>query len=532
MFKVLIVDDEQYIRKGIADHVDWKQLGCEVVGLAADGEEAFEIVEQEQPHVIITDIMMPIMSGLELIKLVKEKYPETYIIIISGYDEFDYVQQALKLGAIDYILKPVDLDYLAEYINGIKADYYEKIKKEQEFSGLKDIIAESSPVIKEQIMRDIVYERIPVEDGVALLKKYGYVFNGLYHTIFIAQVDDYVVDGEEGSRQREEFNSFHVEFSKGRLKNLDDVILFDKSNGQLAFYISTSSRLKLKDRVKEICGWLMHDAKDMMNKTLTIAVGSLVDTLAQLADVFRMSREALGYKFILGKNRIITEEDVLNLRKSNGIEKYDDFDDKDLVSSVKFADKDLIKDSLDTLADKIREKGKNSYIYTNMIVGSIFRHALRVLEEAGGSADDVFPDPIGAYTTIISQETINGMINELHNALLSISSYKSGMLLGKTAQIERAKDFILNNYSDSELSLESVAKYVNMSISYFSNNFKSVTNMTFVDFLTHIRIEKAKELLREGYMSYEVSELVGYNNSTYFSTVFKRVVGTTPSKFH
>ncbi len=123
------------------------------------------------------------------------------------------------------------------------------------------------------------------------------------------------------------------------------------------------------------------------------------------------------------------------------------------------------------------------------------------------------------------------MIEELHNALLSISTCISGLLLGKSAQIEKAKDYIKDNYSDSELSLEAVAKYVGMSISYFSNNFKQEMKMTFVDYLTSVRIDKAKELLKKGYKSYEVSDMVGYNNPTYFSTVFKRVTGVTPSKY-
>ncbi len=383
MFKVLIADDEQYIRKGIADHIDWDKIGCEIVGLAGDGEEAFEIVKEKQPHVIITDIMMPIMTGLELVEKVREDYPDTYIIIISGYDEFNYVQQALKLGAEDYILKPIDLEYLSEYVYKLRKDYLEKVQKEEEYTDLKDKVSESAPVIKGQIIKDIVYERVPPEDGILLLGKYDKVNDNDQHVIVVAQVDDYKSD------QKEKFNLFLSDISDGRLAGEENILLFSKRKGEIELYIKAESRLGMKERIQELCSWLRDDGESVMGQTLTIAIGEQVERLVDLPESYKTAVEAMEYKFLLGKDRIIDTKEIKKMKRKKEAGSYADFDDKELVASIKFTDKNLIKDSLDELADRIRDKGKNSYIYTNIMVGSIYRQALQVLEDSGGSIDDV-----------------------------------------------------------------------------------------------------------------------------------------------
>ncbi|MCX7708781.1 MAG: response regulator, partial [Clostridia bacterium] len=191
MLKVLLVDDEEIIRSGIAQGIDWAQLGFQVIGEAEDGEQALQAVKEMRPDVVITDIKMPFMDGLQFIEAVKPQYPNVSIIIISGHDEFHYAQKAVKLGAYDYILKPIELEYLKEILVNIRKEHEVELEKEMEVNHLRDKISENICDLKEKFIEDVLYGKLSAEE---ILNKAGYFgIDSSYdsYTAIAVQMDDY-----------------------------------------------------------------------------------------------------------------------------------------------------------------------------------------------------------------------------------------------------------------------------------------------------------------------------------------------------
>jgi two-component system, response regulator YesN len=534
MLKVVLVDDEEIIRDGIYAAVDWETLGCEVVAQADDGEQALRMIEETGADVIITDIKMPFIDGLELIERVKPKYPGIYIIIISGHDEFHFAQKALKLGAFDYILKPIEIDYLKEILLKIRSDYELRNKKELEVDSLREKLASNLPLLQERFFGDLLSGKVTGLEITKKLEELKIGDSGNYFAVLIAQIDDYyLVTQDLDDQQRNRFDqSFDLMIKDGGLSEKTIFVLEGKAGERIIAVATDYDPQDLEKAVVELCE-AIHRKTGLMgeNFTVTVAIGTIGDTLGFLAKSYQEALEALNYKYILGKNRDIYFKDLHSVPKK---EFYDiNYNESELISAIKMADKKLVRERLRALTGEIHAEGDKSYLYMQIMVSSIYRQALKLLHEVGGAAEEVFNNPLEVYNRILAFQTAGDMIGELSNVLLSIIDYIDIKRSGKFDQvIEKSKEFISQNYVRDDLSLADVAKYVNMSICYFSFIFKQEMGLTFIDYLTGKRIEKAKELLTaSGYKSYEISYLVGYNNPTYFSTIFKKHTGVSPTEY-
>jgi two-component system response regulator YesN len=159
MYKVILVDDEEIIREGLRKTIDWHALGMEVAGTAEDGLDAMELIKELHPEIIITDIKMAFMDGLELIAEVKKIYPETMIIFISGHDEFEYARKAVSLGAFDYILKPIELEYLEKLLLKVRDKLDEARNMEKKINFLEEKLKDTKPILLERLFKDVIFGR-------------------------------------------------------------------------------------------------------------------------------------------------------------------------------------------------------------------------------------------------------------------------------------------------------------------------------------------------------------------------------------
>ena len=173
LYSILLADDEEEVRKGIIRKIDWENLGFQVVGDAENGEEALEKIEQLKPDVVMTDIRMPYMDGLTLAKRIRQKYPSTRILIFSGYDDFEYAQQAIKLNVTEYILKPVNVEELTEILNRVRENLNEEIEQRRNIRRIRESYQNSLPILKELFLNDLVKGNVPEEEVCFKLKEYG-----------------------------------------------------------------------------------------------------------------------------------------------------------------------------------------------------------------------------------------------------------------------------------------------------------------------------------------------------------------------
>ena len=513
---VLLVDDEELIREGIFEAVDWNQLNMSVIGQAEDGEEALELYKQFKPQLILTDIKMPFMDGLELVEKVKAQDSNTYIIIISGYDEFQYAQKAIKLGAYDFILKPIDLDYLVEMLQKISFDYAQKKKKEHEEQTMKAKIETSLSILQENFLKDLIFnsvDRAVIKEGMNELQ-----MRDAYNTVLIVQTDDDPkLDGTE--------QAFHP-LIKDILQTEEDVYQLEMNHKEVVIPLLGESEKLVKAKRSRLTKRIRMDVK----APVSIAFGHIYPTLTLLSQAYEEALEALEYKFILGRGQDISYDEVKGKEKEYS--SVINSKDYDRIYSFDFTDKDRIEQDIALLLSDMKKAGRDSYLYSQMIISTIYMSAIKALKEMGGNIEEVF-HPMEEFKEIASNPTIDMMKDKLVKSLFKVADYINDRKFGKYAYIiEKAKLYIQQCLHDPNFSIEAVARYVNISNSYFSILFKQETGQTFVDYLTSLRMEKAKYLLtKSGYRTYEISDMVGFNNSTYFSTLFKKQTGCTPSEY-
>lgn len=531
MLSVVLVDDEEIIRDGLFNGVDWGSLGLEVVGQAEDGEQALELVAAKKPDIVITDIKMSFIDGLEFIERVKPVYPGIYIIIISGYDEFQYAQKAVKLGAYDYILKPIDLDYFQGLLIKIIREHEQRCKKENEFKALRTRVAANLPLIRTQFIKDLISGGIE-PDIIPLKLTELEMIQCSWCQALLFQLDDfYLITRDLATEQcRELESSFNKLFQTLDLDT--ETVVFENHSHEKVMVAWDGTEEDLDAKVQTWCHLVREAAGDSGQYTLTTAIGAPRDSLDKLAESYQEAASYLQFKFIIGKNREISRQDILE-QKGRKEYKADDLNETELLEALKLGDKQLVTEGVKALFQRMLAMGNDSSAAVQMMVSATYLQALKLLREVGASAEQVFNDPFLVYKGIMAHQTISGMQEELQNRLLSVADFINQRKNKRLTQIiNKAKQYISKNYAKDNLSLEEVAAHVKISPCYFSFTFKQEEGINFIDYLTMIRIEKAKTFLTaSAYKSYEVSYLVGYNNPTYFSTIFKKCVGLSPSAY-
>jgi len=531
VIKVILIDDEEIIREGLRQEIDWESLNMTVVGEAEDGLAALDLVATITPDIVITDIRMPFMNGLEIIEKIKAKNPETYIIIISGHDEFQYAQRALKLGAYDYLLKPIDLEAVKTSLKNIGAKYDEHYQQKSAVLDLQTKLAHRQPLIIEHFFKDLVYEKLDLSEldlrltdlGLTKLKK-------SFGLVLILQLDDYYPLIEKMSEtQRRNFEKNLHELIEVIVTN-EACFCYEEKHCEYLIFVLNLNESLCQEKSRHLAH-LLHEAISInFNATTTMGVGSSY-CLEKIASSYQEALKALSNKFILGKNREIFFERLEN--KTSSELEFKIIDETELIETIRLADLPLIKTKLQAILARIINQGENSYFWMQVIAGGIYRQALQLLREVGATPEQVFNDPVAVFQKIFTRQTIQEMGEELLTALNALAQFiefnrenKFGLVL------EKAKQYILKNYAMDSLSLEEVARQASISPCYFSLIFKQELGISFIDFLTNVRINKAKELLAfTNCKTYEVSYQVGYNNPTYFSTIFKKHVGISPTEY-
>ncbi len=514
MLKVLLAEDELIIRSGMVKSIDWNKAGFNLIGAVEDGEQALEFIQKEKPDVIITDIKMPFMDGIELARQVSAKYPEIFIIIISGYDEFQYAQNAIKLKAYDYILKPVDEKYLIDVLLSIK----EKLtfKNESESASKKSFFKDFFAGVAEE----------------GKIKEYGEKFglqDNRYYCAAIVHLDER--EKTVNLYGEETVKTGFKDFQKNLKEEIKDLFLVSRNAYEFIFFITGEDKEKVKSNVRDTVKLIRNQTLYIERHTVTIAVGTSEYGIEGLTLSYKNACEALENKYVIGNGQDIFFTDLkFEYPDSASII---DWDISELVSLIKCSDKELIEEKINELTRHLKEFGRESFLYTQLVVSNIYLQALNILKQTGVQVDDVLDDPGKAYNLLLGNKTVDSTMNDILKIALKISDYLVKIRQGNHSNIiQKSCNYLASNYKSKELSLNSVAKQFNMSSCYFSVVFKHETGQTFIDYLTKIRIEKAKELLLCTDMrTYEIADEVGYENSTYFSTLFKKNTGMTPKEF-
>jgi two-component system, response regulator YesN len=525
MLKVFLVEDEIVVREKIRENFPWEKNGFLLAGEASDGEMALPMIEDLQPDIVITDIKMPFMDGLELSRILKKRMPWVKIIVLSGHDEFSYAQQALSIGVDDYVLKPIGSDDLLELLKKINKKVEEESVHQNNLEDMKAQLSLHTDFMKERFLIDlstgIFSSSIAVEKAAA----YGIDIMARYYCVTLISI---LFSGNQSSYQE----SVVIEniINELVLKN-SNIWKFRMNAREIGLVFRDNSLEDINENSYRISQSLKSEVEKRTNCELNISIGSARTRISGIYESMNDARIASGFDYIFGSQSIVGIDDAK--RVGHGTSVRPDSGAKGIQEFLKTGHLEEVEEAVENTLLRLGKSGGNSIFYAFAFT-EIISTISDFVEELGGEAEQVLPG-LNRFHDLITVErkkldSYQVFLDEILRSALRFRESKKDNRYGDL--IQKAQGFVQTEYTRSDLALADVASEVNLSPGHFSTIFSQETDQTFIEYLTHVRITKAKELLKNSSLkSSEIAFEVGYNDSHYFFHIFKKKTGQTPGAF-
>ena len=532
MYKVLLVDDETLIREAISENIQWEEIGFSFMGACENGKQAMEAIEKEQPDLLLTDINMPFVDGMELTKFVYENYPDTKVIIISGFDEFEYAKNAVKYQVLEYILKPITPMEFTETLLRVKKMFDERKESQRDMKKIRSAYVSNLPMVQGRYLHNLLngtvdYAKLDEKQEELRLN----LSAGCYNTALV-EGDSLEPFTSQYANVKDELALFAVYNITAEIVASENCgIAFQGTDEKTAILFMGDEEESLKIKMKQILPKIHQAMEEFLQIQVTIAVGKSVKRLEELPDSFAKTKSALEYKFMLGGNQTIEAEEYEEIR--NSAKHIDIFEwASQMATTIRTNKIEEISQKTEQFVEQVKLSYVNknrSFVYVQNLVLSV----INLLELPEELEDEIYSQERNFMKQIYECENLDEIELRLRGTFRYICNLMSNQRdsYGKR-QAMLALDYIEKNYADSSVTLNSVCTALAMSTSYFSSVFKNYTGETFIESLTKKRMEKAKILLEQGNLkTYEIAEAVGFSDAHYFSVAFKKTVGKTPTGY-
>ena len=531
MLKVMIVDDEPLMRLAINSLIDWEENGFVVLPHAANGVQAIAQIEEETPDILFTDIQMPEMNGVEMIKYIHKHHPQIKIIVLSNYDDFSYVKEALLNGAVDYILKAkISAQSLTTVIDQLK----EKLMEEQkDIPGIQpNQMRQSLELRKAEFIRELDSGTVKGEDIPMLNEKLDL---NLTDTQYVACV--ILADGWKAVKDKYEDEKKNV------LCNTLDMILhescpfktvlFPRNGGQYLalIYNDNKSTGHFFSVVHEALVKFQAFAGRYTGLSFTISISNLQYKLAALPEACTDALKITDFRFYRGTGKIYYSESIIFITEDLTLK----WMNKETINRLKsFVERGNVIAAYEVL-EEFFSMITSSYYHANSVRNFtidflIFSRNL-VLEQVERIDEEVLSsEQLYEYINACDfyGEILDLARKQIELLELNLKQHQSGKYGSVVGQVV---SYVHSHY-DGDVNLGLLSDMLHVSSSYLSRIFLQKTGMNFVDFLTEVRIDKAKQLLQDFDLSIsEITDRVGFTNAKYFGKVFKRECGVTPSLY-
>lgn len=526
-FKLCIIDDIKSVVEMISRKPAWQEHGIEVAGTALDGEEGLRIIRETRPDIVLTDIRMPRMDGLKMTRAILEDLPDCKIIILSAYSEFAYAQEAIRLGALDFVKKPFSLDEIVNVVLKAKELCREERQETARLAVMESKIRESLPILRQEYLTFLLHHQTTEADARS---RWAYLDIPLAQHdffVFVAEIDHFA-EKLQGQPVQE------VELLRFSLHNILEETISAWTRGVIIreatdryVCIMNGSAPDTAALITEAC---CTNVSQFSRNTLSIGVGPGVSAIHELVTAYRQALSALGYHFYTGGNGVYHYGNIEN--KPLSLHSYSAAAEQELLFALRSGNSGKSLQVLDQLFSELLDSELlPEPRYVESVGYELSSKICRVLLEQ-------FP-----YEQVEPLERgIEAMKNRVHPSLQDIRSLLSGLCREACALVEEARSLestriihqaiaYIRSHLDTGLSLEQVAKQINLSPGYFSNLFKKVQGGSFQQYVMHEKMEKAKTMLIGGLQVQEIAQDLGYEHRRYFSEVFKKYTGMTPSEF-
>lgn len=545
MYKLILVDDEEDVREGLLELIQWDKLGFQIMDTAENGKEASEMVERYIPDVVVTDIQMPFMNGLELSEWISSKYPGTKIIILTGYEEFEYAQKAIRLGIDEYILKPFSAGELSTILAKVKKQLDEELEEKENVLLLTEHYRKNLPVLQGLFLSSLVSRKLPQKEINEKSMYYELDLTGEAYNVSVIRIDVPLTQGDKSldtikatslrdtnDRQLQLFAVLNIvdEIVANHDKhqvfiNHDDIVLlsiYDSANNEGGTGLLNTT-LELLEDVK-------YSIERFLKLQVTIGVGSVISDLEGVTSSYQEAERALDYRMILGSNKVIWIGDVES--KQFPSLTLDDMKERELIRCLKVGGDDELEALLNELfAGLINSPSsyQDFHVYLIMMLTAVIKAA----QEVQVDLDELFDGGVKFFAQLSKFSNASeakiwfvNVCTKLKNCIAAKRQSSYNLL------VEDAKKYINEHYQDHDISITKVCKQLHISTGYFSNIFKKETKMTFVNYLMNVRMDAAQSMLRlTDLKAFEIADQVGFSDPNYFSFCFRKRFGISPKEF-
>lgn len=540
MLKLILVDDEADVREGLMQQIDWEDGGFMVEGCAENGREALEMIERCRPDVVVTDIHMPFMDGLQLSQWIRDNYPLTKIIILTGYDEFEYARKAIRLQIDEYVLKPFSSGELAGILGKVKERIERETAEKEDLEQLRDHYRSSLPVLRELFLAELAVRRIPskvIEEKQLSLEvdlSQGHYAGAVLSLDVPVRQSRPGEDNAAGNRKEPEERSLQLLAVRRMVEELlaetPDIYVF-MAGGEIGL-IACRLQEELPRKLLRLLELIRDKVRMYLKLSVSIGVGASVAEACGLYRSFEDARQALDYRLLLGEGRVIWIHDVEAADSGTRHLSMDILTEERLIRAIKLGTPEERGCLIDSLFNP-KESGGASMLDYQVFWLEMMAVLLRLAKESGMQPQELFgpeSNPLTEFAAFTGPDPLKERLTDICGKLAS--KFENGRSTSRRSVVEQAKLMVQQQYGNSELTIGEVCSRLHISSGYFSTIFKKETGLTFVTYLMQIRMEAARELLRTtGLKAFEIAEQTGFSDPNYFSFCFKKKFGLSPKEY-
>ena len=534
MLKLFLVEDEIIMRDGIRNYIKNDMPHIEFVGEASDGELAFPMIKELQPDILLTDIKMPFMDGLELSRLLKAEMKHLKIIIVSGYDDFEYAKQAIKIGVTDYLLKPVSSIKLYEALNRVT----QMIETERQQNlypwNHEENTDERLRQEKQKFFKILITHQVSTSEILEQGKQLGFQLNARYYGICICNIFQ---NEEKITSDVNQYEECAKQILKILNENENSYGIERETEGWIEI-VTGENEEEIKKHISTIHQRILVAIQQFSGLNFFIGVGSPVNRISLIGNSYEEASRAFSYRYLLNPNQIIYFQDTGNLFEHT--QELDmtkvqlhKLDRSILLRFLKNGLQEEIPLFLQDYFDSIGKDNMKSLIFRQYMCMDIYFGTIAFLEEMGVE-DELIMKQRSSFrleTSFLSHmEDMLDCLGTFMKIAIDIRDERANKKYH--GLIEQAKEYIHQHFDKDDISLNSIAGIVNISPNHFSTIFSQEMGVTFIEYLTKIRMDKAKEYLMCSNMkSSEIGYAVGYKDPHYFSFIFKKTQNMSPKEY-
>ena len=530
MYKVFLVEDEIVVREGLRSNIDWEQYGFTYIGDATDGEMALPMIREIKPDVLITDIRMPFMDGLSLSAFVRKELPNTKIAIISGYDDFSYAQQAIQIGVEQYLLKPITKAKMIEMLTGLREKLDSDAGQKNYFQQFMQETQEYEQFSRRRFFEQLTSGRLSVTEIYETAGQLNIDINAQSYNIVVLYLNSISHGRENPGRYTDALASLQEKLVRFFLV-FPEYVLFRWSVTTYVILVKGNPDqidVRTANCVENICRRCDEYEGEV---DWHVATGQSVMRLSAIPDCFAEANKNISYRHVCPNDHVLTAESLENWKQSSSASGGLSTIDPELVRKfLTDGTSDEVDLFLVQLLGNNGDEALKSTMFCLYFSMTVYLKTVEFVEQLGCCFDEFLRPEIRTRLKDPDPAIAKNNVRHILKMALAIRDRESTKHYRDL--LAQALDFIDNHYSENTISLNVVAKQVDISPSYFSTVFSQEVGQTFVEYLTQKRMEAARRLLQQTELrSSEIANLIGYKDPHYFSYLFKKTQGCTPRDY-